>query len=130
MKRFGLGILAFVVCLSLSALAQYGGTSSTSAQQSSSSTTSQTATSGKKAKAEHLKGTISQDDKTFTEDKTNRTWTIANPDEVKGKEGENVRLTAHVDPSDNSLHVVKVHGAKRSKSSKTKGGAMSEQPPQ
>jgi hypothetical protein len=136
MKRFGVPLLAVLLWLSLSALAQYGNQqSSTNDQQASTSTTTQSAsqtstTTDKSAgKLHKLNGKISDDGKTFTSAKDNKTWTISNPDAVKGHEGHDVRLSAHVYPEKNEIHVmsVKMPGEK---SSKPKGGAMSEQSPQ
>ncbi len=126
MKKLAMALFAFVLCLSFAAIAQ-----DTSAQQSGAgqSTTTEKATSKKKGtKTEHLKGKISDDGKTFTADKNNQTYTITNPDAVKGHEGHDVRLKGHVDPSANSIDVtsVKMAGEKKSKNHT---GAMSEEPP-
>jgi hypothetical protein len=138
MKRFAAGLLSLLVWLSLSAMAQYTGQqSSTSAQQGSSAqmpntqTTTQTPTSseGKSGKLHHLEGKIGDDGKTFTSDKDNKTWTISNPDAVKGHEGHDVRLSAHVYPDKDEIHVMSVKMAGEKGSKKEKGGAMSEQPP-
>jgi hypothetical protein len=84
--------------------------------------------SGKKAHAKsHLMGKISDDGKSLT-DKDGKTWTIENPDAVKGHEGHEVTLRGSVDTANNSITVksVKMAGERASK----KKGAMSEQPPQ
>ena len=57
-------------------------------------------------KASTIMGTISDDGKTFVSDKDSKTWTIANPDAVKGHEGHHVALKAHVDSSKNEVDVV------------------------
>jgi hypothetical protein len=80
------------------------------------------------AKLEHLKGKISDDGKSFTTDKGNKTYTIENADAVKGHEGHDVRLSGHVDPSANSIHVTSVKMAGE-KASKDKTGAMPPQSP-
>lgn len=118
MKRPVLTVLAFLLWFSLAAMAQETGAPSASGQQST--PTTKTA----KSKTEHLKGKISQDGNTFTDDKTQKTWTIANPEAVKGHEGQDVRLSAQV--SESSIHVKSV---KERSSKKSEGGAMSEQPP-
>jgi hypothetical protein len=116
------------------------GQSSTSSQQS---TTAGSESSGAgmsasdkgagKAKLRHLSGTIGQDGKTFTSDKDSKSWTIMNPDAVQGHEGHHVRLSAHVYPDKDQIHVmsVKMMGSKSSKkgaSSDTSTGGQ--QPPQ
>ena len=124
MKRIGLTVFAFVLWMSLAAIAQ-----DTGAQQPAGSSQG-TMTSSKKegAKLEHVKGKISADGKSITTDKDNKTYTIENADAVKGHEGHDVRLSGHVDASANSIHVTSVKMAGE-KASKEKTGAMSEQPP-
>jgi hypothetical protein len=126
MKKFGVALFVLVLWLSLSALAQDTGAQQPSDQQGS---MSQGQMSGKKAHAKsHLMGKISDDGKTLT-DKKGQSWTIDNPDAVKGHEGHEVSLRGHVDTASNFIHVtsVKMTGER---ASKKKGGAMSEQPPQ
>jgi len=126
MKKFGVALFVLVLWLSLSAVAQDTGAQQPSDQQGS---MSQGQMSGKKAHAKsHLMGKISDDGKTLT-DKKGQSWTIDNPDAVKGHEGHEVSLRGHVDTASNSIHVtsVKMSGER---ASKKKGGAMSEQPPQ
>jgi hypothetical protein len=57
------------------------------------------------AKAVKVTGTISDDGKTFVSDKDSKSWTISNPDAVKGHEGHHVLLTAHVNTDKNEVHV-------------------------
>jgi hypothetical protein len=63
-------------------------------------------------KAVDVTGTISDSGKTFVSDKDNKSWTIANPDAVKGHEGHHVVLTANVDSDKNEVHVVSLAMAK------------------
>ena len=55
-----------------------------------------------------IRGTISDDGKTFTPDKGKDTWTLKNPEDVKGHEGHHVDLNAHVYKDSHELHVMKV----------------------
>ena len=48
------------------------------------------------AKAVSLSGKVSADGKTFV-DKDNRSWTLSNPEALKGHEGHEVTLKAHED---------------------------------
>ena len=139
MKRFAVVLFSVVVWLSLSALAQYGqqqpstsGQPGMSTQSTTPETGSKTATSteGKAGKLHHLKGKISDDGKTFTSTKDNKAWTISNPEAVKGHEGHDVSLSAHVYADKDEIHVMSVKMAGEKASGKGKGGAMSEQPPQ
>jgi hypothetical protein len=47
-------------------------------------------------------------------DKDSKSWTISNPDAVKGHEGHHVTLQAHVDADKNEVHVVSLKMAKDS----------------
>jgi hypothetical protein len=111
--------------MSLATIAQdTGAQSSTTSGQSSTTSTSKK----KGAKLEHLKGKVSDDGKSFTTDKGDKTYTIENADAVKGHEGHDVRLSGHVDTTNNSIHVTSVKMAGE-KASKAKSSTMSEQPP-
>jgi hypothetical protein len=125
MKKFGVAVFAAALWLSLSAFGQYGSQQPSDQQGSM----SQGQTSGKKAHAKsHVSGKISDDGKTLT-DKKGQSWTIDNPDAVKGHEGHEATLRGDVDTASNTVHVksVKMSGEH---ASKKKSGAMSEQPPQ
>lgn len=58
------------------------------------------------AKAASVTGKISDDGKTFVSDKDGKTWTITNPDAVKGHEGHHVTLKAKVSSDKNEVDVV------------------------
>jgi hypothetical protein len=127
MKRIAGTVFAAVLCLPVAIFAQDAGTAQQSADQS---VTKQTPTTEKSAssKVRHVTGKISDDGKTATADKDNKSYTIDNPDAVKGHEGHEVRLSGHIDASNNSIHVTKVKMAGE-KTSKKNAGMMSEQPP-
>jgi hypothetical protein len=57
-------------------------------------------------KASSITGKISDDGKTFVSDKDGKSWTINNPDAVKGHEGHHVTLKAHVSSDSNSVEIV------------------------
>jgi hypothetical protein len=57
-------------------------------------------------KAVKVTGKVSDDGKAFVSDSDSKSWTITNPDAVKGHEGHHVTLTAHVDPDKNEVHVM------------------------
>jgi hypothetical protein len=61
---------------------------------------------GTSAKAASITGKISDDGKTFVSDKDGKSWTINNPDAVKGHEGHHVTLKAHVSADTNAVDVV------------------------
>ena len=58
-------------------------------------------------KAVSLAGKLSGDGKTFT-DKDGKSWTVSNPEALKGHEGHEVTLKAHLDADKNEVHVVSV----------------------
>jgi hypothetical protein len=53
-----------------------------------------------------ITGKISDDGKMFVNDKDSKSWTIVNPEAVKGHEGHHVTLSAHVYPDKNEVHVM------------------------
>ncbi|HWY54000.1 MAG TPA: hypothetical protein VNZ03_06025 [Terriglobales bacterium] len=57
-------------------------------------------------------GKISEDGKSFVGDKDGKTWTISNPDAVKGHEGHHVTLKAQADASKGEVKVVSLKMAK------------------
>ena len=57
-------------------------------------------------KAASLTGKISDDGKTFVSDKDGKSWSIDNPDAVKGHEGHHVTLKAHVSADAGTVDVV------------------------
>ncbi len=57
------------------------------------------------AKPTHITGKISDDGKTFVSDKDGKSWTINNPDAVKGHEGHHVVLKAKVSADATSVDV-------------------------
>jgi hypothetical protein len=58
------------------------------------------------AKAMSVTGKISDDGKTFVSDKDGKSWTISNPEAVKGHEGHHVTLKAKVSADTNEVNVV------------------------
>jgi hypothetical protein len=69
-------------------------------------TATQDSTKSDTSKATHITGRISDDGKTFVSDKDGKSWTISNPDLVKGHEGHHVTLKAHVSADGNAVDVV------------------------
>jgi hypothetical protein len=64
------------------------------------------------AKTASVVGKISDDGKSFVSDKDGKSWTIDNPDAVKGHEGHHVVLKAQVDPASGNVHVMSLKMAK------------------
>jgi hypothetical protein len=64
-------------------------------------------TMGQSKSSGAVKGTISQDGKTLVGD-DGKSWTISNPDAVKGHEGHHVELKGSADASTNQIQVSSV----------------------
>ena len=122
MKKFGVAVFVAALWLSLSAFGQYG-----SQQPSDQGSMSQGQTTKKAHSKSHLMGKISDDGKSLT-DKDGKSWSIDNPDAVKGHEGHEVSLRGHIDTAANTIHVTSLKMAGEH-ASKKQGVAMSEQPP-
>ncbi|SRR5712691_4960998 len=112
MKQLILVCFALAVVMSLFAFAQ--------------STTKPSEMKQETAKAEKmttkaitLSGKVSDDGKTFV-DKDSKSWTVTNPEVLKGHEGHEVHLKAHVDDTKNEIHVVSVKMGKAEMKEATK----------
>jgi hypothetical protein len=83
---------------------------------------------GHSGKSTSVKGTVSDDGKTLVSDSDGKTWTIANPDAVKGHEGHHVELKGTADASSGEIQVASVKMLKGAKSSSMPKDST--QPPQ
>ncbi len=63
-------------------------------------------------KAMTVSGKVSDDGKMFVSDKDNKTWTVSNPEALKGHEGHHVTVKVHVDAAKNEIQVSSVKMAK------------------
>jgi len=104
MKKSLLGLLVFGFLFSTLVFAQDASSSGGSMGQDS----SMGAKKEKAPKAQNIKGTISDDGKSFTADKDKKSWNIVNPEAVKGHEGHHVVLNAHVYADKGEIHVMSV----------------------
>jgi hypothetical protein len=93
MKKLMIILFAFGLLTSLSLAAQ-----DTMKQDNTKASTT--------TKAASLTGKISDDGKTFVSDKDGKSWSIDNPDAVKGHEGHHVTLKAHVSALAGTVDVV------------------------
>jgi len=120
MKKLLVLSLAFILALPVIAMAQDPASQSTGAgasQQPSSSPSSQQPSNDTMGKSGNVKGTVSQDGKTLVGD-DGKSWTIANPDAVKGHEGHHVELKGSADASTNQIQVSSVKMLKGDKMKK------------
>ncbi len=106
MKKLMLVMFAVALMMSMMAVAQ-DTTKQDSAKQDNmtSAKTSNTAVS--------ISGKVSDDGKTFVSDKDNKSWTVSNPDALKGHEGHQVTVSANVYADKNEINVVSVEMGKK-----------------
>ncbi len=94
-------IAAFAICMLASVVAL-----------SQDSMSNDSMKSDKMAAPVNVMGKIGADGTTFVGDKDGKTWTIVNPEAVKGHEGHHVVLNAHVYPDKMQVHVMSLKMAK------------------
>jgi hypothetical protein len=112
--------LTLILALPVIAMAQDPASQSpsgSSASQPSASPSQSNDTMGQSAKSGAVKGTVSQDGKTLVSD-DGKSWTIANPDAVKGHEGQRVELKGSADASTSQINVTSVKASKGDKGAK------------
>lgn len=126
MKKLFVLTLALFTFLTLGAFAQDQTATSKKSTKKSSTMSSE---STMKAKSSKLTGTIGSDGKTFTNDADQSSWTISNPDKVKGHEGHHVILRGKTDESAKSVDVTSVTMATASGKSGKKGKKAASAPP-
>lgn len=105
MKKLWIAMLAACLSLPIVALAQDPGQAGGMGQEHSAA--------HKKAS---VKGTISEDGKSIVSDTDGKSWTIANPDAVKGHEGHHVQIMGTADASTGQIEVASVKMLKSEKS--------------
>jgi hypothetical protein len=94
--------ISFALALAISLIAQAQETGKTAQAKQETVKAEKAAT-----KATTVTGKVSADAKSFV-DKDNKSWTVTNPEALKGHEGHEVTLKAHVDATKNEIHVVSV----------------------
>jgi len=75
-------------------------------------------------KAVSISGKVSDDGRMFVSDKDNKSWTISNPQALKGHEGHHVTVKARLDADKNEIHVTSVKMAKGEMKDKMKKDEM------
>jgi len=92
--------------MSLMAIAQETAKQDTVKQDSV--TSSPTSTSTLSTNPMSISGKVSDDGKTFVSDKDSKSWTVSNPDALKGHEGHQVTVSANVNADKNEVQVLSV----------------------
>jgi len=108
MKNLILVSLAFAVLMAVTALPQNSAEQSDYQMKRGNTTADKTSTNT----IRKISGMISVDGKTFVSDNDNGTLTVSNPDALKGYEGYQVTVKAHVNAAKNEIHVVSIKKAK------------------
>ena len=110
MKTLTLVLVAFVLSLASIAWAQdssQSGQGQTNPQtDQAGSQTSQTNQNSQGS--QNMSGTVSRDRKTFTNDKDSKTYTVNNPQSLKGYEGQHVAVMVSVDPDTGVIHITQI----------------------
>jgi hypothetical protein len=78
---------------------------SQASQNNQDSQSSQSSTSNS-SQGQQMSGKVSSDRKTFTSN--GKSYTVNNPDALKGDEGQNVTVLVAVDPDTNTIHIVQL----------------------
>lgn len=122
MKKLWVLSISILLAMPVIALAQYSGSQSSGTKQGTSQNDSSMGqgSMSHSAKAGNVKGTISQDGKSIVSDTDGKSWTIANPDAVKGHEGHHVELKGSADASTGEIQVSSVKMLKGEKGSMKK----------
>ncbi len=130
MRKLALVFMAFVLMLSVAAMAQETGTTGTTdkktakAEKKQAKAEKKEAKAAEKGKAMHLTGWVkTEGDKiVFVNEKDNQTWDVKNPEMVKPMEGKRVKIKANIDEADKSITVdnVKELKTKQAKMNKEK----------
>jgi len=101
MKKLMFVTFAVVAMMSLIAIAQDIAKQDTAKQDSVASAKMSTS-------ALTISGKVSDDGKTFVNDKDSKSWTVSNPDALKGHEGHQVSVTANVNADKNEVTILTV----------------------
>lgn len=128
MKRVLTLLFAFLLTASMSVFAQGTDTGNTKADKKVAKAEKKEAKAAEKGKTVTLTGWVkNENDKlVFENDKDKQTWSIANPDAVKGHEGHHVKIRAKLNESDHSVNVESLKMmAKRKQSGEMKSGKKS-----
>ena len=137
MNKLATLLFAFVLALSLSAVAQTSNTDQNNSQNTANQTSDKDQNQDKnakkiekaerkemkaseKGKSMRLTGWVkSEDGKTvFVNDKDKQTWSVSNPDAVSAHEGHHVKVKAKLNEADHSMTIAKVTMMRKGKQSK------------
>jgi hypothetical protein len=98
---FGIALM-----MSLMAVAQETTKQDTVKQDSMTSSPSSTSTTSTDPMS--ISGKVSDDGKMFVSDSDSKSWTVSNPEALKGHEGHQVTVSAHVNADKNEVQILSV----------------------
>ena len=98
--------VGIALMMSLMAIAQETTKQDTVKQDSM--TSSPTSTSTLSTNPMSISGKVSDDGKTFVRDNDSKSWTVSNPEALKGHEGHQVTVSANVNADKNEVQVLSV----------------------
>ncbi len=102
-------LIGLALGLSASLMAQSNSQSQGSSQPSDNSSNQNSQTSQDNSKGnKQMSGKVSDNGKTFTNDQDSKSYTVSNPDALKGLEGQHVALIVHVDPDTGVVRILQV----------------------
>ena len=106
MKKSIFVTFGVVLVMSLMAIAQETTKQDTVKQDTM--TSSPSSTSSISTNPMSISGKVSDDGKTFVSESDSKSWTVSNPEALKGHEGHQVTLSANVNADKNELQVLSV----------------------
>ena len=106
MKKLIFVTFGIALMMSLMAIAQETTKQDTVKQDSI--TSSPTSTSTLSTNPMSISGKVSDDGKTFVRDNDSKSWTVSNPEALKGHEGHQVTVSANVNADKNEVQVLSV----------------------
>src|SRR5215470_13418106 len=104
MKKFLILVLGLALVLSISAMAQEASSGMGKTDKAAA------------APLKDFRGTVKEDGKTFV-DADGKSWGVMNPEALKGHDGHNVSIKAHVYKDKDQIHVMSVKMMKAEKKS-------------
>ena len=106
MKKLIFVTFGIALMMSLMAIAQETTKQDTVKQDSM--TSSPTSTSTLSTNPMSISGKVSDDGKTFVSDNDSKSWTVSNPEALKGHEGHQVTVSANVNADKNEVQILSV----------------------
>ena len=101
-------LILLPLTLSLVAFSQAPDQPSPQGSQASPGSQGQATPPADSGKNKNMSGTVSQDGKTFKNDADNKSYTVDNPDALKGKENQHLTIVVAIYPETNTVHIIKL----------------------